>query len=107
MSTLLQVLTADECDQVHEKTLELLARTGVRVDSQRGRKLLQEAGAISAGADDILRLPPELVESALELAPRDFTLGGRRPGWSLPMNTRQCALVADGGAIFTLEAGNS
>lgn len=107
MSTILQVLTADDCVQVHEKTLKLLARTGVRVDSQRGRKLLQEAGAIPAGPNDVLCLPPELVETTLQLAPREFALGGRRLGWSLPMHTRQCALVADGGAIFTLEAGNS
>ena len=107
MSTILQVLTAAECNQVHEKTLELLTRTGVRVDSRRGHQLLQEAGAISAGTANILCLPPELVESTLELAPRDFTLGGRRSGWSLPMNTRQCTLVADGGAIYTLEMGNS
>jgi trimethylamine--corrinoid protein Co-methyltransferase len=104
MTTVLQVLTADECERVHEETLELLAKTGVRVDSQRGRELLQEAGAIPARADDVLRLPPKLVETALELAQRHFALGGRRPGWSLPMNAGQCSLVADGGAIYALNA---
>lgn len=106
MSTVLQVLTTDDCRQIHEKTLKLLAGTGVRVDSQRGQKLLREAGAIASGAENILRLPPELVETSLELSRRDFALGGRRPGWSLPMRTRQCSLVADGGAIYTLDTGN-
>lgn len=103
MATTLHILTPQECQQIHEKTLDLLAKTGVRVDSQRARNLLQEAGAVLTGTDPILRLPPSLVESALELARRDFTLGGRRPGWSLPMKTGQCALVADGGAIYTLD----
>jgi trimethylamine--corrinoid protein Co-methyltransferase len=107
MSTVLQVLTADDCEQVHEITLQILAGTGVRVDSHRGQKILREAGAIAADADDILRLPPELVEASLELSRRDFALGGRRPGWSLPMRARQCSLVADGGAIFSLDADNS
>jgi len=107
MSTVLQVLTAAECEQVHEKTLDILNTTGMRVDSQRGRKLLQEAGAISTGSNDILRLPPEFVETALELAQRNFTLSGRRPGWSLPMNTNQCSLVADGGAIYALNIEDS
>lgn len=106
MPITLQVLTANDHDQVHEKTLELLAKTGVRVDSQRARKILLEMGAMPTGMDGILRFPHKLVESALMLTRRDFTLGGRRPGWSFPMKTKQCSLVADGGAIYTLEAGN-
>jgi trimethylamine--corrinoid protein Co-methyltransferase len=107
MSTTLQVLTFEDCERIHEMTLDLLARTGVRVDSRGGRKILLEAGAISTGADNILRLPPELVETSLELSRREFALGGRRPDWSLPMRDRQCALVADGGAIYALDVGNS
>jgi trimethylamine---corrinoid protein Co-methyltransferase len=106
MTTALQVLTTDECAQVHAKSLEVLRRTGVRVDSERGQQALQKAGAIPAGAEDVWRLPPEIVESALELSRGDFTLGGRRPGWSLKMRSRQCSLVADGGAIYALDAVN-
>jgi trimethylamine--corrinoid protein Co-methyltransferase len=106
MATILQVLTADDCAQVHEKTLQLLARTGVRVDSLRAQKILQEAGAFLAGPDNVLLLPSELVESSLEKARCNFTLGGRRAGWSLSMGSRQCALVADGGALYTLDTGN-
>ncbi|GAG29967.1 unnamed protein product, partial [marine sediment metagenome] len=35
MKTLLQVLSDDEKDQIHERTLNILANTGVRVDTSK------------------------------------------------------------------------
>ena len=103
METILRVLTEDECLRVHEASLEVLAGTGVRVDSEQGRELLFAAGA-SPGPGNMVRLPSELVDTSLESAPRDFSLGGRRPGWGLQMNSRQCSLIADGGAIYSLDS---
>lgn len=103
MATTLQVLSEGDCERIHASSLELLAGTGVRVKSERGRDLLYAAGAKPTGAENIVRFPPDLVTASLELAPRRFTLGGRRPNWSLPMNARQCALLADGGAIYSLD----
>ena len=45
MQTHLQVLSEDERDQIHEHTLGILARTGVRVLTATGRRILMEAGA--------------------------------------------------------------
>ncbi len=106
MSTILQVLSTNDCEQLHHKTLEILAKTGVRVDSERGRQILLAAGAEPA-ADNIIRFPPGLVEASLELAPRAFSLGGRRTGWSLKMNAKESSLIADGGAIHTLDGNSS
>lgn len=44
MQTRLQVLSQAEKDQVHERTLGVLVRTGVRVDTYKGRRILAEAG---------------------------------------------------------------
>ncbi len=44
MRTLLQVLSEKEQAQVHERTLGVLAKTGVRVDTARGRQFLKEGG---------------------------------------------------------------
>ena len=46
MQTHLQVLTEDEKKQVHERSLRILARTGVRVDTAKGRRILAEAGKV-------------------------------------------------------------
>jgi len=103
-----QLLSEVERVQVHERSLKLLAATGVRVLSARGRKLLAEAGAQVEQDSMIVRFPRLLVEQSLQLAPRQFTLGGRRPELELAMNRGRCTLLADGGAVSVLdwESGN-
>jgi len=103
LKTLLQVLSDDERAQVHERTLMLLAKTGVRVDTARGRQILKDAGAHVDENTNIVRFPRSLVEEALRLATREFTLGARRPGWDLPMNAGNCTLLIDGEAMFVID----
>jgi trimethylamine--corrinoid protein Co-methyltransferase len=104
MRTLVQVLSPDEQAQVHERSLRILARTGVRVDTDRGRQILSEAGAQVAENTKVVRFPRDLVEESLKLVPREFTLGARRNGWDLDMNAGDCALLSDGEAIFVLDS---
>jgi len=104
METALRVLSDNEIEQLHERTLSLLATTGVRVDTERGRKILKKAGADVDNETDIVRFPRYLVEKCLELAPEDFTLGGRRPGWSFTVNHNDCTLLADGAAVHVMDS---
>jgi trimethylamine--corrinoid protein Co-methyltransferase len=100
VKTLLQVLSDEEKDQIHERTLRVMAETGVRVDTARGREILLNAGAQVDEQSHIVRFPHNLVEEALQLAPKQFSLGARRPGWDLEMNAGQCTLCADGEGMF-------
>jgi trimethylamine--corrinoid protein Co-methyltransferase len=100
----IQALTESECARVHELTLEILSKTGVRVDTPRGRQVLRQAGADVDETSCLVHFPHRLVEEALRLAPRQFSLGGRRPGWRLEMNNGECTLLADGGAMSMVEA---
>ena len=103
MQTRLQVLTEDEKSQVHERTLNILARTGVRVDSERGRELLQSAGAQVDSTSHIVRFSSDQIEAALKQAPKTFTLGALRPGWDVPLNTGDCKLLLDGEGTTVLD----
>jgi trimethylamine--corrinoid protein Co-methyltransferase len=103
MRTLLQVLSEEERTQIHERTLRILARSGVRVDTAWGRRILRDAGAEVDKNANIVHIPRALVEEALRSAPKEFTLGARRPGWDLPMNRGECTLLMDGEAIFVLD----
>ena len=96
MPTLLRVLTDAEIVEIHEKTLAVLAGTGMRIDSARARRLLATAGATVDEADRRVRFPRALVEASLAAAPKRFSLGGRRPGFALAMNTGECTLMPDG-----------
>ncbi len=99
----IQVLSTNECAQIHERSLELLATVGVRVLSQRARRILQEAGAEVNDTAQTAFFPRALVESSLQLAPTQFRLGGRRPNWGLDMNRGNCTLLADGGAVSVMD----
>ncbi len=103
MRTQIQVLSNEECMQIHERSLKLLCGTGVRVVSERARKYLAQAGAEIDKSADRVRFPRALIEESLRLCPRKFTLGGRRPDWDLDMNIGECSLVADGGAVSVLD----
>ena len=103
MRTLLQVLSEDERAQVHERTLDVLANTGLRVDTAWGRQILKDAGAEVDEDTSIVRFPRALIEEALRTAPKEFTLGARRPGWDLRMNGGECTLLVDGEAMFALD----
>jgi trimethylamine:corrinoid methyltransferase-like protein len=103
MRAKIQVLSSEEREQVHERSLKLLAATGMRVRSQKARKLLGNAGAEVDEATQMVRFPSNFIEACLKLTPKNFKLGGRRPGWDLDMNIGECSLLADGGAVSVLD----
>lgn len=103
METYLQVLSEDEKTQIHERTLKILADTGVKVDTALGRQYLKESGADVNENTHIVRLPRALVEDSLNLAPKKFILGARRPGWDLSMNQGDCTFMGDGEGITVID----
>jgi trimethylamine--corrinoid protein Co-methyltransferase len=96
MSTLLRVLPDAEISEIHERSLDVLERTGMRIDSGQARTILDAAGARVDHADRRVRFPRSLVEASLAAAPRQFSLGGRRAGFELRMNAGECTLMPDG-----------
>jgi trimethylamine--corrinoid protein Co-methyltransferase len=104
MKTILQVLSDEEKNQVHERSLEVLANTGVRVDTAIGRQLLEKAGAQVNETTNIVRYPRSLVEESLRLTTKIFSLGARRPGCDLKMNAGEFTLLADGEGMFVVDA---
>ncbi len=65
----IEVLSRAQMAQIHERSTHILASIGVRVDSARARKLLVEASAIKEADSGVMRLPRELVDWALKVAP--------------------------------------
>ena len=72
----LTVLSTEQIGEVHDRSLEILAATGVRVDAPAARALLAKAG-MPSGSDDRVRVPPEIVAWALRAAPPAVTVHRR------------------------------
>lgn len=86
----ISVLSPAQIERNHELSLELLASAGVRVDSERARQLFSRAIGSRAVDGDRVRLPRELVEWALHVAPAAIEIY-RRTGelaFRLPGETR-------------------
>jgi trimethylamine--corrinoid protein Co-methyltransferase len=109
MKTLYTVLSNEECHRVHEESLKILERTGVRVETPIGRNILRDAGADVDDNTKLVRFPKSLVESSLKSITRDFTLSARRPGADLVfkdgiLNGGESVLLPDGACPLVLDS---
>ncbi len=93
-------LAPSEIDRVHEASLRILAETGVRIHGERGLPLLADAGAEVDDETAVARIPRDLVEQALALAPRHWTMGARNPALAVGLPSARSGFSIDGTAAF-------
>lgn len=79
-SNYLKFLSEEEIQTLHESTLEILDNIGIIIDNKELQGILTEEGAKVERETDIVKLPPELVEEAIERTPEEFSLYERGPG---------------------------
>ena len=72
-------LTDDELGDIHQATLEVLAKTGVFIESDEALEVFDGAGAEIDRRHKIVKIPPQLVEDAIQSAPSAILLAGRDP----------------------------
>jgi len=96
---LIQYLSKNQVEMIHEGSLDLLEKTGIEVDHEAGLKVLAEAGAKVDFQEKRVRIPPSLVVRCLETVPDRFTLAARNP-------ERDCPLVP-GGTPFSRNGGGA
>ena len=78
------VLTDDQIEKVHHYSLEILARVGVRVESDEARKLFAAAG-LKADGDNIVRITSDIVDWAVKAAPSTVDLYNRNGDFAFQM----------------------
>jgi len=69
-------LTDEQCRKLHHASLEILERTGVRLYHQPAIDVLRDAG-VRVSEGNRVRIPPVLIERALETVPREIVLYDR------------------------------
>lgn len=78
-------LTPDQCKRLHEASLDILERTGVRLHEPEAIELVRSAGAQVSDGNRV-RIPARLVERALESAPRRVVLHDRHGEPVMPVD---------------------
>ena len=72
-------LTEDELGDIHQATLDVLENTGVFIEADEALEVFDGAGAEIDRQNKIVRIPPQLVEDAIQSAPSKILLAGRDP----------------------------
>jgi trimethylamine--corrinoid protein Co-methyltransferase len=68
-------LGSQECEQIHQASLEILQRVGIDVHDEKARQILADGGAKVDGLR--VRIPEFMVTRALSTAPKQITLYNR------------------------------
>jgi trimethylamine--corrinoid protein Co-methyltransferase len=74
----LSVMDQKQIKKVHENSLQILSSVGLRVDSPEARKLFARATGSQAVDSDRVRIPPDLVEWAIQAAPARMDIYDRK-----------------------------
>ena len=75
----LNVFTADELDDIHLATLEVLERVGVFVEDDEPLDIYSDGGCIVNRETHNVRIPASIVEDAIRSAPANVFTAGRDP----------------------------
>ena len=74
----LKMLTDEQIQDIHKYTMQVLATTGVRVDSPSALAMLEKRVGSSNVEGRTVRIPAELVEWAIKVAPKQIQMYDRR-----------------------------
>ena len=74
-----QVLSESEKERIHRDSVEILETVGINFRSDKALGILKQNGATVDEANNIARIPKEMLDQALRTAPKSFLLGARNP----------------------------
>ena len=98
----LKVLNRDQALAIHAAALEILEKTGFRMEHPGALEMLADAGGkVSNG--DWVKLPAHLVDEALESAPRQIDLYDQKGNKTMPLVNGNTFYGTGSDAIFTLD----
>ena len=103
----IEILSQDQIETIHEKSLKILEQIGIRVESEKALSELHKAGADVNFKSKVVKFAPQLVTSTLPLCPAEFTVHARDPGKTLTLGGDNIVFSATTGPVFmnTLEDG--
>jgi len=76
-------LSQDQLETIHHNSLKLLQEIGMEVTSAEARDLYKEAGAEVDEAQELVKLPAEMVMGLLKTVPPEFTITPTNPDRAL------------------------
>lgn len=99
----LTILSDKDVRSIHDATLQVLERVGVRFPSRRALEIWSAAGAEVDFERMVVRARGDLIESALKRCPPAYRLAARDPGQDLPLDGNHVYLATDGCGVEVMD----
>jgi trimethylamine--corrinoid protein Co-methyltransferase len=99
----IEVLGRDEILQIHQAALAVLRDVGTKIQHEEALDMFRRAGAEIDEQQQVAHIPSQLVEFALNHAPRFMTLCGRDPRYDLKSSTGRVHFSSGHGATFVTD----
>lgn len=99
----LEILTPEEVKKIHEATLWIIEKVGVRFPSQRALEIWEANGATVDREKKIVKVKGDVIEEAVKKAPPAYTLAARDPQQDLPLDGNHVNLGTDGCGVEVID----
>jgi trimethylamine--corrinoid protein Co-methyltransferase len=99
----LQFLTQPQVETLHQAILDVLWKTGVRVEWRPALELYAGAGCKVDFERQLVRIPQQVLEQALKTAPSSFSLYGTTPADEIHVTLEDVFTIAGSSALKVLD----
>jgi len=99
----LEILTPQEVKRIHEATLQIIEKVGVRFPSKKAQEVWAAHGAKVEAGKNIVRAKPHLIEEALKKCPPVYPLSARDPQQDLLLDGNHVFVGTDGCGVEVLD----
>jgi trimethylamine--corrinoid protein Co-methyltransferase len=99
-----EYFTKEEIDKIHNSTLEVLEKVGVKIEEENALKLLDSIGADVDFTKKIAKIPPHIVKEAIKNSPNSVLFAGRDSKFDLRLEGKRVHFGLGEGAIEYLDS---
>lgn len=98
-----QLIDKDAFKRIHDESLDVLEKIGIRIYSQEALDLLKKNGAEIDKDRMVARIPRSLVEKALQTVPKELRLAARNPKYDVMLDGKHMYITFDGCGVQTID----
>jgi len=99
----LNIFSEDELYEIHNGTLEVLEKTGIKVEAKEALEIFAAGGANVNFETHVVKLPAYIVEDAIRSAPNTVLLAGRDPKHDIVLGGKRVHFINFGEGVSIID----